>query len=74
MVDTAFSYGRSLIVWKFLQGSFKVKESDWHEIRNADTAFLLRDAEHLVVMRINALRNQDIREHVTCYLRFLDVA
>ena len=47
MVDTAFSYGRGLIVCKFLQDSFKVKESSWHEFRNADTAFILGGADML---------------------------
>ena len=45
MVDTSFSYGRTLIVCKFLQESFKIKESSLHEIWNADTAFLRSGAE-----------------------------
>ncbi len=45
MVDTAFSYRRALIVCYFLQESFKVKENSLHEIWNADTAFLLGQAE-----------------------------
>ena len=32
MIDTAFSYGRVLIVCSFLQESSKVKESSLHEI------------------------------------------
>ncbi len=44
MVDAAFSYERALIVCKFLQESFKVKESNLHEIWNADTMFLLSGA------------------------------
>ncbi len=46
MVDTAFSYGREMIVCLFLQESLKVKESSLYEIQNADTAFLLGGAEH----------------------------
>ncbi len=41
MVDAAFNYRRALIVWKFLQKLFKVKESSLHEIWNADTPFVL---------------------------------
>ncbi len=41
MADTAFSYGRVLIVCYIFQESSKVKESSWHKIGNADTAFLL---------------------------------
>ncbi len=41
VVDTAFSYGRVLIICYFLQESSKVKASSLHEIQNADTAFLL---------------------------------
>ena len=40
IVDTAFSYGREMIVCLFLQESSKVKESSLHEIWNADIAFL----------------------------------
>ena len=39
ILDTAFSNGRGLIVCQFLQESFKVKESSFPEIWNADTAF-----------------------------------
>ncbi len=45
MVDTVLCYGRALIVCKFLQESFMVKQSSLHEIRNADTVFLLGGAE-----------------------------
>ncbi len=45
IVDTAFSYGRAVIVCKFIQESSKVKESSLHEIWNADTVFLLGAAE-----------------------------
>ena len=41
MVDTAFSYGRTLIVYYFLRESFKVNGSSLHGICNADTTFLL---------------------------------
>ena len=41
MEDTTFCDGRVLIVCHFLQESSTVKESSLHEIRNADTAFLL---------------------------------
>ncbi len=44
MVDTAFSCGRVLIVCLFRRKSSKVKESSFHEIWNADTAFLLNRA------------------------------
>ncbi len=45
IVDTAFSFGRALIICEFIQESFKVKESSLHEIWNADTAFLLSGAD-----------------------------
>ena len=45
MEDTAFSYGRALIVCKYLQESFKVKESSLCVIWNADTVFLLTGAD-----------------------------
>ena len=41
IVVTALSYGRALIICKFLRESFKVKESSLHEILSVDTAFLL---------------------------------
>ena len=40
MADTAFSYGRALIICQFVQESFKVKESSL-QIWNADITFLL---------------------------------
>ena len=45
MVDTAFSYGRALIVCYFLQESSKVKGSILHEIWYADIPFLLGGAD-----------------------------
>ncbi len=45
MVDTAFSYGRGLIVCSSLQEFSKAKESTLHVIWNVDTAFLLCEAE-----------------------------
>ncbi len=45
IVDTAFSYGRTLTVCLFLQESTEVKESSLHEIWNANTAFLLGGAD-----------------------------
>ena len=45
VVDTAFRYGRELIVCLFCQEFFKVKESSVHVILNADTAFLLGGAD-----------------------------
>ncbi len=49
MVDTAFSYGRTLIVCLFIQEFSKVKESSLHVIWNADTAFLLGGADFLLM-------------------------
>ncbi len=53
VVDIAFSYGRALIVCKFLQESFKVKESSLHEISNADTSFLRSEADLVLFTSVN---------------------
>ncbi len=45
IVDTAFSYGRGLIVCSSLQEFSKTRESTLHVIRNVDTAILLCGAD-----------------------------
>ncbi len=50
VVDTAFSYCRTLIICEFLQESSKVKESSLYKIWNADTTFLLGEAEYRIVI------------------------
>ncbi len=52
-VDTAFSYGKVLIVCWFIQESSQVKESSLHEIWNADTAFLLGRAAFVSFLSIH---------------------
>ena len=48
MIDTAFSYGRALIICIFLLESFKVKESSLPEIWNADKYFVGKHAWHFI--------------------------
>ncbi len=49
MVDTAFSIEE--IVCQFLQESFKVKESSYDGIWNADTAFILNLADLYLLLK-----------------------
>ncbi len=55
IVDTPFSYWRGLIVWSSLQSFSKTKESTLHVIWNANTVFLLCEADILVSMETKCI-------------------
>ena len=67
-VNTAFSYGRALIVYLFLQESFTVKESSLHKIWNIDTSFLLSEADMTSCMGLNNSTCMVTKPHITTTL------
>ena len=69
MVGTAFSYGRALIVCQFLQESSKVKESSFHEIWNADTAFLPGGAEAVWRTAVPLITCIQQHRHIVMWLK-----
>ncbi len=64
IVDTAFSYGRGLIICSSLQEFSKTKESTMHVIWNVDTAFLLCGADVLYFYIVSQKTNHMPQEQL----------